>query len=67
IVEERVAKAAFIDDERSEAFEFGFYGAGEAGGAGADADDVVGSHIDSVRWTALEFNSGGWGVGAFRA
>ena len=58
IVEERIAEAAFINDERGEAFEAGFDSAGEAGGAGADADDVVVVlHGDSVRWTAGEFNS----------
>ena len=42
IVVERIAEAAFVDDERAHAGALGFDGAGEASGAGADADDVVG-------------------------
>ncbi len=55
IVIERVAEAAFVDDERAEIGAFGFDGAGESGGAGADANDVVGvgvvhgGHLISVR------------------
>ena len=41
IVIKRVAEAAFVDDQRIEAGAFGFDGAGEAGGAGADANHVV--------------------------
>src|SRR5580692_7927512 len=41
IVEQRVTEAAFIEDKRGEALEFGFDGTGQAGGAGANADDVV--------------------------
>ncbi len=42
IVVKRIAEAAFVDDERAHAGALGFDGAGEAGGPGADADDVVG-------------------------
>ena len=56
IVVERIAEAAFVDDERAQAGALGFDGAGEAGGAGADADDVVRSaHGSSVRWEGCEF------------
>ena len=58
IVEKRIAEAAFINDQRGQALEFRFDGAGEAGGAGAYADDVVFLHGDSVRWTGFEFNCG---------
>src|SRR5207245_10946591 len=38
---ERIAQHAFINDQRALAGTLGFYGTSEAGGAGADADDVV--------------------------
>ena len=42
IVVERIAEAALVDDERAHAGALGFDGAGETGGPGADADNVVG-------------------------
>jgi hypothetical protein len=42
IVVEGVAEAAFVDDERAEIGAFGFDGGGKSGGAGADADEIVG-------------------------
>ena len=42
IVVEGVAEAAFVHDQDAHAGALGFDGAGEAGGAGADAENVVG-------------------------
>ena len=50
IVVERIAEAALVDDERAHAGALGFDGAGEAGGAGADADDVVGFRHGMSLW-----------------
>ena len=41
IVEERVAEAALVDAGGAEAGALGFDGAGEAGGPGADHEDIV--------------------------
>ena len=40
VVEEGIAEAAFIDEDGAEAGALGFDGAGHAGGAGADDEDV---------------------------
>jgi hypothetical protein len=51
VVEKRIAEAALVQDERAEARTFGLYRAGEACGARADADKVVGlGHV----WTTEE-------------
>lgn len=61
IVEERVAKAALIDHQRAHARALGFDGAGEAGRAGADADDVVVvSHRASLLSLPRRFQPGPW-------
>lgn len=69
IVIERVAEAAFVDDERTKAGAFGFDGASESSGAGADADEVVrwmgvrGGHRASVRRRRRRIQLGIGGVG----
>ena len=50
IVVERIAEAALVDDERAHTGALGFDGAGEAGGPGADADDVVGVRHGTNLW-----------------
>ena len=51
VVVERIAEAAFVDDEGAHAGALGLDGAGKAGGAGADADDVVGVvHLGTRKW-----------------
>jgi len=50
IVVERIAEATLVDDQRAHAGALGFDSAGEAGGPGADADDVVGVRHGMSLW-----------------
>src|ERR1039457_2706259 len=67
IVEERVAKAALVDEDRGEARALRLDGAGHAGGAGADDEQIeLGSKFHNSRfevpaawWRATP--GGGWG------
>ena len=45
VVIDGIAEAALVDDEGAEACAFGFDGAGEAGGSGADGEEVVGRGV----------------------
>ena len=57
IVVEGIAEAALVDHQRPHAGAFGFDGAGQAGGAGADANQIVGAHEKSLPWDKIFCNS----------